>query len=498
MSSVTRAHGAASISAVTTALVGTALVGTALIGTATPAAADPADPPPTVVVDCAGLADALLGGEPVVLGADLGSDAQLCPPVTVGSGGDNTTVVLDLADHSLYVGTRDASGGAGIFVPEYLRLEIHGVTGETASASGELRAFGGAGAGIGAEPGSGRAGPIDIYGGWIFGSSATGAGIGGSDDGAQVYILGGHVEGRAPDRNLHPAADSGAGIGGGRAGDSRVAILRGTAYGESWSGAGIGGGVEGQATVDVTINGAHAVSGRPDVRGISERGAGLGGGEHGTGTVFLGGGFSVGAAAWTPEGTGVGIGDPGGHGVVSIGNDASVVATSIRSLRTNVLGGSLYLPGGVAAAQPRVIDNYRPLVPVWLVVRENGVPVNEPGLRIELLDTSRKSNGYYSPVVDGNFSYVWLRPTLAYVAVELRGVRKVFPVVANGDQATPVFLDFGTLTKEQRAVAAYYTLYHSINSPDAFRRIAEQFGVSTATVREWVRRAPVPDPYPEY
>ncbi|HWI32468.1 MAG TPA: hypothetical protein VNT50_13370 [Microbacterium sp.] len=433
------------------------------------------------VTTCGELSTALQAGGSVVLGADIGTISALCPPVAVGAG---KSVVLDLADHAVYVGTLDPSGGAGLLVPSSSRLEIVGVTGATDDQSGTLAAFGGAGAGIGAEPGTGDAGYIGIRGGSIHGSSATGAGIGGSDAGALIQIFGGRVDGRAPDRAFHPAADSGAGIGGGRAGDSSVDISNAVVRGESWSGAGIGGGSEGNGVVTTWTYDRPLRSDRIDVEGVSERGAGIGGGERGVGSVH----FNAGSVVGRSTGPGVGIGDPSGTGTVGIGNWAHVSATSIRSSRTSVLGGSLLLPDGVASATPRPIDNYRQLVPVHLIVRRNGVPVNEPGLTIELLEVGG-APGYFSTVVDGNFAYAWLRPTRTSVAVELDGERKVFSVIANGDQATPVYLDFGRLTLEQRIVTRYLDLVHRMSSDAAIQRIADELRVSTTTVRFWLRRA---------
>lgn len=129
------------------------------------------------VATCGELAAALQEGGRVVLDAEIGTMSALCPPVAIEVG---QPVLLHLADHAVYVGTLDPSGGAGLLVPSSSRLEIVGVTAATHDQSGMLAAFAGARAGIGAEPGSGAAGYIGIRDGVISGTSATGAAIGGS------------------------------------------------------------------------------------------------------------------------------------------------------------------------------------------------------------------------------------------------------------------------------------------------------------------------------
>ncbi|MBQ6373367.1 MAG: leucine-rich repeat protein [Clostridia bacterium] len=174
-------------------------------------------------------------------------------------------------------------------------------------------------AAIGAANGK-SGGPVMIYGGSVTATAASGAGIGGSYNGAgTVAIYGGSV--------TASAKNYGAAIGGGQNGTGTVTIYGGSVTASATGyGAAIGGGQNGTGTVTI-YGGSVTASAR-------SYGVAIGGGHNGTGTVTIYGG-SVTASA-----TGYGAAIGGGH------NGTGTVKVNGGHVEAHATGGSAVIDGG--------------------------------------------------------------------------------------------------------------------------------------------------------
>ncbi|MGI9822222.1 hypothetical protein [Agromyces sp. Marseille-Q5079] len=460
---------------------------------ATPAVADAQVTP---VASCDELADAFATTGTVLLTQDISGPGTECAAVEIGAGAD---IVLDIGGHTAYFGSIFGTGptvaeGAAIFVPSDASLTVRGVTESTgAERAGFLVASGGAGAGIGARPGSGASGDIRIEGGIIRAESRSAAGIGGADGDAHVTITGGNVTAFAS--LWAPYVDSGAGIGGGRQGIGRVEVTGGTANGSSFSGAGIGGGSDGDGIVTIAVPDDARNSLRGNAGGGSHTGAGIGGGIRGSGQVVITGGTVSGTASGDGLGAGdrlgVGYGDVRGLGAVSISGRPHVSGSSIRSSRTEILGGSVSIVDGLRATDPRPVAGTTPLSPIFVSVRKDGQPVR-PGLLVVVDDRGTPTG--YEAVPELTSASLWLPPGRRFIRTEVDGEVRTFPVQVAADGTARAFLDFGAPppppTLEQRIVARFAELARRLGSDDAaIARIARELGTTEGTVRYWLRRA---------
>ncbi|GAA1830072.1 hypothetical protein [Agromyces salentinus] len=438
----------------------------------------------TPVASCDELAAALATSGTVLLTQEFTGPDAACEPLEVGPGAD---VVLDLDWHDLQVGDfyDPSPGDAAIFVPTDSRLTVRG------RASGSLTVYAGDGAGIGARPGSGASGDIRIEGGSITATSRTAAGIGGADGDARVEITGGRVTARS---STNASVDSGAAIGGGRFGTGVVEVTGGLVRGESWSAAGIGGGSDGNGIVTMAEPEAPPDASRFNT-GASVSGAGIGGGVRGVGEVVIAGrsrvlGFAGGASA---DENGPGIGDPSGIGTVTISGLPTVVAGSIRSSRTEILGGSVRIDSGYPRTDPRPVAGDQPLSPISIVVTHTGNIA--PGPLLSVVDADGVPTGYQVHPSPLNEATLWLPPGPAWIRGELYGDLRTFPVTVAEDGSSTARLNFGSSeppppTLKERIATRFAQLARVLGDNDAaITRIARELGTTEGTVRYWLRRA---------
>lgn len=244
----------------------------------------------TTVTTAAELNSAFAAGGAVALGADI-SVGPDGPAINVQAG---ESVRLDLKGHDLTVqGGKDA---AGIAVPRGASLTI--VDG---SSTGSLTARGG------------NSPTHDPAGG------PGGAGIGGGryGDSGTITVGGGTV--------IAIGSIEAAGIGGGASGDSDTVVVDGgtvtartTAGGDLQAGAGIGGGFRGNSGTIIINDGT--------VNAVGSAGAGLGGGYDGESDTITINGGTVNATS-SNGGAAIGGGRMGGSGTITI-NDGTITANS--------------------------------------------------------------------------------------------------------------------------------------------------------------------------
>ncbi|WP_147918040.1 Ig-like domain repeat protein [Ruania zhangjianzhongii] len=245
-----------------------------------------------------------------------------------GSGGDNggTVIINDGVVHATGTGHAPGIGGSGgnsRVGNDPQPVTING---------GEVHATGGTGIGGGLDTGSGE---ITINGGEVHATGTSGPGLGGGqgwNTATDVTINGGEV--------YATAGGGAAAIGSnGSSPGPTIAITGGTVDATtSGTGAAIGSGQYSRSTPTIEISGAAHVSAT-----ASGAGAGIGGGysrdpvteEGGGGTIDILGGTVIAAAEANPDnpwdrGAGIGGGDAGPGGVVTIAEDADVTVSSAQ------------------------------------------------------------------------------------------------------------------------------------------------------------------------
>ena len=238
------------------------------------------------------------------------------------------------------------SNGAGIHVPDGVKLIIDKADGVD---NGKLTAKGGSGgAGIGGHKGSG--GNITINGGEIIAEAGWdgGAGIGGGTGGSSgnITISGGSVTATGYYLQSGYKVGEGPGIGGGKAGTGgTITIVSGTVRAEGGKGsAGIGAGLNGAGGQIIISGGTVTATGCAEGSGYGgAAGIGGGGGNSTTpggsvGTIAIEGGIvtalgGVGLSSGT-YGGGAGIGGGGGS----------------SNLASKSLDGTITISGGIVTA----------------------------------------------------------------------------------------------------------------------------------------------------